>query len=124
MFYNSLVVILVIFVDDIEKIQLEKWGAILEVDKIFPDRCNIEFAQIVNDHTIRMRVWERGSGETLACGTGACATVTAAAVNGISPMNENVNVHLRGGILTINYTGEKVLMTGTAEFAFDGEVEI
>ncbi len=115
----------VIFTDTpTDKLDIEKIGRPLENHPFFPNRANIEFVNVIDKNNLRMRVWERGSGETLACGTGACATVTAAAVNGISPMNENVNVHLRGGILTINYTGEKVLMTGTAEFAFDGEVEI
>ena len=68
----------VIFVDDIEKIQLENWGSVLEVDRQFPDRCNIEFAQVVAPGKIRMRVWERGCGVTMACGTGSCATLVAA----------------------------------------------
>lgn len=115
----------VIFTDTpVEELDLEKIGNPLENHQVFPDRANIEFVNILDKKNLRMRVWERGSGETLACGTGACATVTAAAVNGISPINKEVSVHLKGGVLTIRYTGEKVMMTGPAEFAFDGEVEV
>ena len=114
----------VIFTDTpIDTLEIEKTGKPLENHPFFPDRANVEFVNVIDEHNLRMRVWERGSGETLACGTGACATVTAAVVNGISPLNEDINVHLRGGVLTIRYTGERVLMTGAAEFVFDGTVE-
>ncbi len=114
----------VIFTDvPTDTLDIEKIGRPLEHHKYFPDRANIEFVNVLGSHDLRMRVWERGSGETLACGTGACATVTAAVTNGICPMNEDVRVHLRGGVLTIKYTGERVLMTGPAEFVFDGTVE-
>ena len=113
----------VIFVDDIEKIQLEKWGAILEVDKIFPDRCNIEFAQIVNDRTIRMRVWERGCGVTMACGTGSCATLVAAQRTG--RIGLEADVVLDGGTLHIKHEdGGPVFMTGPAKEVFKGEIEL
>lgn len=115
----------VIFTDTpTDEIELEKVGKPLENHEFFPDRANIEFVNILGKNDLRMRVWERGSGETLACGTGACGTVTAAVANGICPMNEDINVHLKGGVLTIKYTGERVLMTGAAEFSFDGEVEV
>ncbi len=109
--------------EDTTSLELEKLGRPLENHKVFPDRANVEFVNVLGKNDLRMRVWERGSGETLACGTGACATVTAAAANGLVPKNEPVNVHLLGGTLTIVYTDEKVLMTGPAEFVFDGVVE-
>ena len=103
----------VIFVDDIEKIQLEKWGSILEVDKQFPDRCNIEFAQVVTPTQIRMRVWERGCGVTMACGTGSCATLVAAQRTG--RVGVEADIILDGGVLHIKHEeGGPVLMTGPA----------
>ena len=114
----------VIFTDEnTDTLELEKIGKPLECHEFFPDRANIEFVNVLGKNDLRMRVWERGSGETLACGTGACATVTAAVINGISPINEDLRVHLKGGILTIRYTGESVFMTGKAEFVFDGTLE-
>ena len=117
----------VIFVDDIEKIQLEKWGSILEVDKQFPDRCNIEFAQVIPaagaaPTQIRMRVWERGCGVTMACGTGSCATLVAAQRTG--RVGVEADVILDGGVLHIKHEeGGPVLMTGPAEEVFKGEIE-
>lgn len=117
----------VIFVDDIEKIQLEKWGSILEVDKQFPDRCNIEFAQVIpavgsTPTQIRMRVWERGCGVTMACGTGSCATLVAAQRTG--RVGVEADIILDGGVLHIKHEeGGPVLMTGPAEEVFKGEIE-
>ncbi|SHL16020.1 diaminopimelate epimerase [Fibrobacter sp. UWH4] len=117
----------VIFVDDIEKIQLEKWGSILEVDKQFPDRCNIEFAQVIPaagaaPTQIRMRVWERGCGVTMACGTGSCATLVAAQRTG--RVGVEADFILDGGVLHIKHEeGGPVLMTGPAEEVFRGEIE-
>lgn len=117
----------VIFVDDIEMIQLEKWGCILEVDKQFPDRCNIEFAQVIPaagaaPTQIRMRVWERGCGVTMACGTGSCATLVAAQRTG--RVGVEADVVLDGGVLHIKHEeGGPVLMTGPAEEVFKGEIE-
>ena len=111
----------VIFVDDIEKIQLEKWGSILEVDKQFPDRCNIEFAQVVTPTQIRMRVWERGCGITMACGTGSCATLVAAQRTG--RVGVEADVVLDGGVLHIKHEeGGPVLMTGPAQEVFRGVI--
>ena len=111
----------VIFVDDIEKIQLEKWGSILEVDSQFPDRCNIEFAQVVTPTQIRMRVWERGCGVTMACGTGSCATLVAAQRTG--RVGVEADVVLDGGVLHIKHEeGGPVLMTGPAEEVFKGTI--
>ena len=117
----------VIFVDDIEKIQLEKWGSILEVDKQFPDRCNIEFAQVIPaagaaPTQIRMRVWERGCGVTMACGTGSCATLVAAQRTG--RVGVEADVILDGGVLHIKHEeGGPVLMTGPAEEVFRGIID-
>ena len=111
----------VIFVDDIEKVQLEKWGSILEVDKQFPDRCNIEFAQVVTPTQIRMRVWERGCGVTMACGTGSCATLVAAQRTG--RVGVEADVVLDGGTLHIKHEENgPVLMTGPAEEVFRGTI--
>ena len=116
----------VIFVDDIEKIQLEKWGSILEVDKQFPDRCNIEFAQVIPaagaaPTQIRMRVWERGCGVTMACGTGSCATLVAAQRTG--RVGVEADIILDGGVLHIKHEeGGPVLMTGPAEEVFRGTI--
>ena len=111
----------VIFVDDIEKIQLEKWGSVLEVDKQFPDRCNIEFAQVVTPTQIRMRVWERGCGVTMACGTGSCATLVAAQRTG--RVGVEADIILDGGVLHIKHEeGGPVLMTGPAEEVFRGTI--
>ena len=111
----------VIFVDDIEKIQLEKWGSILEVDRQFPDRCNIEFAQVIAPGKIRMRVWERGCGVTMACGTGSCATLVAAQRTG--RVGVEADVILDGGTLHIKHEeGGPVLMTGPAQEVFKGTI--
>ena len=111
----------VIFVDDIEKIQLEKWGSILEVDKQFPDRCNIEFAQVVTPTQIRMRVWERGCGVTMACGTGSCATLVAAQRTG--RVGVEADIVLDGGVLHIKHEEDgPVLMTGPAQEVFRGVI--
>ena len=115
---------LVIFVDDVDRIELEKVGPILENNPLFPDRINVEFAQVKNKDSIRMRVWERGSGITQACGTGACATAVAGFVTGRTERTSSVNMD--GGVLTICWDEETdhVLMTGDAVKVFDGEVEI
>ena len=114
----------VVFGGDPDEIELEKVGPMFENDKIFPERVNTEFAQIIDESTIKMRVWERGSGETLACGTGACATAVAAVLCGYCKKGEDITLKLRGGELIINYTDERVLMTGPAAVSFTGEVEI
>lgn len=112
----------VIFVDDIEKIQLENWGRILECDKQFPDRCNIEFAQVVTPTQIRMRVWERGCGVTMACGTGSCATLVAAQRTG--RVGVEADVVLDGGVLHIKHEEDgPVLMTGPAQEVFRGTID-
>lgn len=114
----------VIFVDDINNVDVARVGSQLEVSPVFPQRCNIEFAQVVGQGQLRTRVWERGSGITMACGTGACATAVAATLTRKSGMTSDVIMD--GGTLHIEwykYDGH-VYMTGPAAFAFEGEVEL
>ena len=113
----------VIFTTGVAELDLEKIGPHFENHSLFPNRVNTEFAEVIDDHTLNMRVWERGSGETFACGTGTCATVVAAVLNGICRHDEEVLVHLRGGDLRITYKSDgTVLMTGPAEYVFEGTV--
>ena len=115
----------VTFVEDVDGLDLEKIGPKFEHDPIFPERVNTEFVQPVDDTTVKMRVWERGSGETWACGTGACAVAAASILNGVVNQN-SVTVKLRGGDLLIEWDrGENVIyMTGTATFVFEGEIAL
>lgn len=113
----------VIFGDDPDELDLPTIGPKFENDPIFPERVNTEFVQVLDRRTLKMRVWERGSGETFACGTGACAVVSAAVENGFCDRDTDVTVKLRGGDLTIRYTEDTVLMTGEAVIVFDGTVE-
>lgn len=114
----------VIFVDDVEHFPLETVGPVLEHHPVFPERANIEFVRLCGENEVEMRVWERGSGETWACGTGACAVAVACVMTGRT--GRRVLVHLRGGDLEIfwNEQTNEVEMTGPAEFVFDGEVKI
>lgn len=114
----------VIFVSDLDGLDLPNIGAKFERCERFPERINTEFVKVLNKNEIAMRVWERGSGETLACGTGACAAAVASVLNGDCEKNEDILVRLRGGDLKIRYTDETVFMTGGAEFAFTGEAEL
>ncbi|MCQ2516895.1 MAG: diaminopimelate epimerase [Saccharofermentans sp.] len=108
----------------VDNLEIEKIGPKFENNPIFPERVNTEFVSIIDDHTLKMRVWERGSGETWACGTGACATVVSSVLNGYCPKGEDIKVKLRGGDLVIRYTDEAVFMTGSATFVFDGVMEV
>jgi len=114
----------VVFGEDPDRIELEKIGPKFEHDPLFPEQVNTEFIEVLDDHTLKMRVWERGSGETMACGTGACASAVAAVLCGYCPKGEDILVHLRGGDLVINYTDDRVLMTGEARTVFEGFVEL
>ena len=109
-------------VENTKEFDVEKYGKVLEIDKAFPKKANIEFAQIIDRQNINMRVWERGAGETLACGTGACATAVACNLNGLTA--RKVNIELLGGTLNIewNETDNHVYMTGPAVTVFDGEL--
>lgn len=113
----------VIFVDDPDALDLPAIGPEFEHSALFPERTNTEFCQVVREGVLKMRVWERGAGETLACGTGACATLVAAALTG--RCGREAKLLLRGGELTIRWDGETdhVFMTGPAAFVFDGEYE-
>ena len=114
----------VCFVDDVDGLDLEKIGPSFENLTIFPDRVNTEFVKVIDEKTLQMRVWERGSGETYACGTGTCATVGAACMNKICKQDTDVTVHLIGGELVIRYcTDGTVFMTGKAETAYEGVFE-
>ncbi|MCD8037365.1 MAG: diaminopimelate epimerase [Clostridiales bacterium] len=114
----------VCFVDDVDSLDLEKIGPDFENLSIFPDRVNTEFVRVIDDKTLQMRVWERGSGETFACGTGTCATVVAACLNGICKQDTDVTVHLIGGDLVIRYCSDgTVFMTGPAAIAYEGVYE-
>ncbi|MCL1864134.1 MAG: diaminopimelate epimerase [Defluviitaleaceae bacterium] len=116
----------VYFYDDIEHFDLHEIGSKIENADIFPSRINFEIAQMELDcrNTIAMRVWERGSGETMACGTGACAVGVAAVLMGYCDKDTDITVRLRGGELTIKYTDEAVYMTGGCEKVFEGEITI
>lgn len=110
--------------EEVTALNLEKTGPLFENHEIFPDRVNTEFIHVIDEKTIDMRVWERGSGETLACGTGACASVVACVLN--HKTEDEVLVHLLGGDLEVRYDREKntVLLTGPAEFICTGEIAI
>ncbi len=115
---------LVIFVDDITRVDLPTVGPVLEHHPLFPGRVNVEFVQVLSDNEVRMRVWERGSGITQACGTGACATAVAAAFT--RRCGKDTSVHMDGGSLRIRWTGpgSRLFMTGSATKVFDGEIEL
>ena len=111
----------VTFCDEIDSLNLEKIGPYFEHHEMFPEQVNTEFIRVIDEKTLQMRVWERGSGETFACGTGACAAAVAAVVNGYCKRGEEITVHLVGGDLFITYTDEgRVFMRGGATTVFDG----
>ncbi len=115
----------VIFTVSIDKLDLEKIGPSYENHPLFPERVNTEFCEVIDSRTLKMRVWERGSGETWACGTGACATAVAAVLNGFCKRDEEITLKLRGGDLKITYRSDNhVIMCGEAETVFDGEINL
>lgn len=109
--------------EDPDGADLERIGPLFENDPLFPERVNTEFVKVIGKNALKMRVWERGSGETMACGTGACAAAAAACACGKCDAAQDILVKLRGGDLVI-HVGETVFMTGEAEKVFSGEVEI
>lgn len=111
-------------IEDVKNLEIEKIGPKFEFHPCFPDRVNTEFVKVLDDHTVEMRVWERGSGETMACGTGACAVAVASILNGYT--KDEVTVKLLGGDLRIFWDREAnlVYMTGPAEVVFDGEIQL
>lgn len=116
----------VVYVEDVEHLDIEKIGPAFETHPMFPDRVNTEFVNVPDRHTVQMRVWERGSGETLACGTGACAAAVASVLNGLVDADAPVTVKLLGGDLEILWdrTQNQVYMTGPAVTVFDGEIDL
>jgi len=113
----------VVFVGDVGALDLQTTGPVFENAGIFPDRVNAEFVEVAGRARLEVRVWERGSGETRACGTGACAAVVAAVLNGLCDMNTEVVVSLPGGELLVNYTGSTVLMSGVCVTVFEGRLK-
>lgn len=113
----------VVFVDDVDAVPLESIGPSFEFHRMFPQRINTEFVQMIGENEVKMRVWERGSGETWACGTGACAVAVSCALNGKT--GRQVLVHLKGGDLHIRWDEQtdEVFMQGPAEFVFDGQID-
>ncbi len=110
--------------ENVDGLDLERIGPAFENHPMFPDKVNTEFVNVLSDGSMKMRVWERGSGETWACGTGSCAVGVAACLTGRAKKNTDIIVHLRGGDLTIRYTNETVFMTGSAVTVFEGTIEI
>ena len=110
-------------VENLENFEIEKYGPVLENDKHFPDRANIEFIEVIDRKNVKMRVWERGSGETLACGTGACSVAVSCILNRLT--ENKINVELLGGTLKIewNENNKHIYMTGPAETVYEGEFE-
>ena len=113
----------VVFMDDVENLKIEEIGPYFENHTCFPNRTNTEFVKVLDKNTVQMRVWERGTGETLACGTGCCATVVACVLNGLT--ENKVTVKVLGGELLIEWDREKnvIFMTGPAAIVFEGEIE-
>ncbi|MDO4276375.1 MAG: diaminopimelate epimerase [Eubacteriales bacterium] len=116
----------IVYMDDIDTLEIEKVGPSFENHLFFPDRVNTEFVKVIDDHTVQMRVWERGSGETMACGTGACAVAVASILNGHVDVDSPVTVKLLGGDLQIFWSRQdnQVYMTGPAATVFDGEIDL
>lgn len=114
----------VVPVENVQELEIEKMGPLFEHHSLFPDRVNTEFIRVLDRENVQMRVWERGSGETLACGTGACAVAVACVLNGWT--QEQITVHLLGGELKIRWDREKnrVFMTGPAQTVFEGEIDL
>ena len=114
----------VVFCGFVDKVNVEHIGPMFENSSVFPKRINTEFVRVVGRNELKMRTWERGNGETPACGTGACAAAIAAVLNGYCPMNEDITVNVRGGKLSVKYTGDTIYLTGGAELLYKGEIEI
>ena len=114
----------VVFCDRVDGIDIQTVGPQFEHHPLFPERVNTEFVRVVNRNMLKMRVWERGNGETLACGTGACAAVVAAVENGYCDKGTDVVVKLRGGDLTVNYSDEGITLTGDTKLVYNGTMYI
>ena len=114
----------VVFMDDIHSLDLRRIGPGFENHRLFPERVNTEFVSVLGKNRLRMRVWERGSGETLSCGSGACAAAVAAVVNGFCDKDADITVKLKGGDLVIRYSDDGILMTGDAKKDYEGIIEL
>ena len=114
----------VVFCDRVDAVDIETVGPQFENAPLFPERINTEFIRVVNPGLIKMRVWERGSGETMACGTGACAAVVAAVANGLCDMDRDISVRSRGGELIVHFSEDHVILTGDTRLVYAGEIEI
>ena len=112
-----------VFSKRVDDVDLLKVGPQFENADIFPLRVNTEFIRVIDRSTIKMRVWERGNGETLACGTGACAAVVAAVENGFCDKDTDITVKVRGGDLIVKYTDDGVFLTGDAKSVYNGVIE-
>ncbi|MGG7176314.1 diaminopimelate epimerase [Clostridium paraputrificum] len=113
----------IVFMKEIDDLKIEEIGKDFENHSMFPERINTEFIEVIDERTIKMRVWERGSGETFACGTGACAATVASVLNNFCKENEEITVKLLGGDLKIKYLSSGVVyMTGPAEFVYEGRL--
>ena len=115
---------LVTFVDRVDDVDLRTIGPRFEYAPFFPERTNVEFVRVVNSTTLKMRVWERGNGETLASGTGACAAVVAAVLNGYAEKGAPVTVKTRGGDVVVIFDGENVSLTSSAHLVFEGVIRL
>ncbi len=110
----------VVFCDRVDRIDINNIGPLFETAEIFPERVNTEFVRVVNENTLKMRVYERGNGETMACGTGACAAVVAACENGLCKMGVDITVKVKGGDLIVNYTNERIILSGDTRLVYTG----
>ncbi len=114
----------VIFCDKVDDVPVETLGPAIEHSPYFPSRTNVEFIRVVNETTVKMRVWERGNGETWACGTGAAAAAVACVLNGFCPKDGDITVKVKGGDLIVRYASDgTVTLTGNVEKIFEGRVE-
>ena len=113
----------VVFTDRVDGVDLARVGPLFEHDPLFPERVNTEFVRVINPRAIKMRVWERGNGETMACGTGACAAAVAAVENGYCLRDEDITVKLPGGDLIVRYDGTRVWLTGNANVIYEGVLQ-
>jgi carbamoyl-phosphate synthase large subunit len=113
----------VVFSDYVDGVPMQEVGPLFENAPIFPQRINTEFVRVVNNTTLKMRVFERGNGETMACGTGACAAVVAAVENGYCQKGVDITVKVKGGDLIVNYTDEGITLTGEAKLVYRGSLE-
>ncbi|MBR5246250.1 MAG: diaminopimelate epimerase [Clostridia bacterium] len=115
----------IVFCSDIDKLELNKIGLLFEHHEMFPERINTEFVESIDENHLKMRVWERGSGETLACGTGACAVAVSAIVNGLCQRNKEIKIEALGGTLTVKWHEDNnVYLTGEAVEIFKGEIKM